>query len=291
MSNRLRSALLPALLVFAVAPRRGRCSGIRERSRGRSHADDLRRAGDHRRPCHHAPRRRGPSSATAPMAAPAHARAGCHRRARRRRPCQRIQLGRHLEREFSDFLVSHVAGETADRHAILVLLVNQLPLGGRMPAAGQPATEVLWAFDSFGEDPACPWSSGPGRGATVAREHAGRGRNTGAPQAGATVGGTPTGSDGVATLTLPTRASTASRPSGRGGPVEHGRTVRGPARRGPLHFERQVRRPSSTWLFRAKGWPASAGARARCLCRGRPTTRPAQACRTTRPRSARSRAT
>lgn len=109
--------------------------------------------------------------------------------------------------QFFDFFVSRIGDETADPNSefwSLYIDRQSASVGGcqQRVAGGQ---EVLWARISFlGTDPVVPLElRGPGSART------GEPVNmlvvdgdTGAPQAAATVNGTPTGSDGIATLTF-----------------------------------------------------------------------------------------
>jgi hypothetical protein len=109
--------------------------------------------------------------------------------------------------DFSDFFVTRIGNETADPSSEFWSLYvdrQSASVGGcqQRVTAGQ---EVLWARISFlATDPIVPLElRGPGSART------GEPVNmqvvdgdTGAPQAGATVNGSPTGSDGVATLTF-----------------------------------------------------------------------------------------
>lgn len=109
--------------------------------------------------------------------------------------------------QFSDFFVSRIDDETADPNSeFWSLYVNResASVGGcqQRVSGGQ---EVLWARISFlATDPVVPLElRGPGSARTgePVNMQVVDG-NTGAPQAGATVNGSPTGSDGIATLTF-----------------------------------------------------------------------------------------
>jgi hypothetical protein len=109
--------------------------------------------------------------------------------------------------QFSDFFVSRIAGETADPNSEFWSLYvdrQSASVGGcqQRVTSGQ---EVLWARISFlATDPIVPLElRGPGSARTgePVNMQVVDG-NTGAPQAGATVNGASTGSDGIATLTF-----------------------------------------------------------------------------------------
>lgn len=109
--------------------------------------------------------------------------------------------------QFFDFFVSRIGDETADPNSEFWSLYvdrESASLGGcqQRVNGGQ---EVLWARISFlATDPIVPLElRGPGSARTgePVNMQVVDG-NTGAPQAGATVNGSPTGSDGVATLTF-----------------------------------------------------------------------------------------
>ena len=109
--------------------------------------------------------------------------------------------------QFSDFFVTRIDDETADPNSeFWSLYINResASVGGcqQRVSGGQ---EVLWARISFlATDPVVPLElRGPGSARTgePVNMQVVDG-NTGAPQAGATVNGSPTGSDGIATLTF-----------------------------------------------------------------------------------------
>ncbi len=104
---------------------------------------------------------------------------------------------------FSDFLVSHVAGESQTATQFWGYLVNfTFPSVGGCQQKVSQGDEVLWVFDAFSKTSALklsgPSAATTGSPLTVQVVDGA----TGAPQAGATVGGTTTAADGRATFSF-----------------------------------------------------------------------------------------
>ena len=106
---------------------------------------------------------------------------------------------------FEDFTVDRVAGESFTSSQFWGLVVNgKFSETGGCQTKLEQGDEAVWVFDAFSKS-AVLRLTGPGSATTgQALNVKVTDTQTGAPAAGASVGGTTTGSDGVATLTFPT---------------------------------------------------------------------------------------
>ena len=286
MSNRIRRAVIAALLVLAVvAPGGRRCSGVREPSRGGSHDHHLRRPGYHRRPRdHHPVERRTAGLRRHERRREHHTRPGGHRGPRRRRPDLRVRLGRHLECELQRLSRQPGRRRERDLHPVLGLPGElHLPLGGRLSAEGQPGGRGALGLRRLQQDGRAQ-ALRAGRG-----DHRRAGDRSGDRWLKRRAAG---GRDRERqrhrrrrqdhALVRRGRHLQAQGRAGRLHPLERARALRRPAGGRSLHLDRQDGAGPRHRPCPASAWPASAGARARCSSPGRPTTRPAPACRTTR---------